>query len=58
MLTRDEIIQLMIDREDVDTIIDMLMPTVEELVELLMDNDNIFERNYDSLVEFYEEGYG
>lgn len=57
MLTRDELIRVMKDREDVYSVIDLLDPTVDELIELLMDDDHLFNRNYDALVEYYEEGY-
>ena len=56
-LTRSELKDLMIDRCDVDEVIDILDPSLEEVVEALMDNDNILERNYASLEEFFEEGY-
>jgi hypothetical protein len=56
-LTRDEIIERMILREDPDTVLDLLMPTIEEIVEALMGDDNVFERNYESLQEYYESDF-
>ena len=52
MYTVDELIQLMKDREDQYSIIDLLDPTVDDLVEAL---EGYVRKNAILLSEYYEE---
>lgn len=54
--TIEELKELMKEREDIYSVLDLLDPTVEELVDALFEDPYLLNRNYDSLNEYYEEG--
>jgi len=55
MLTIDELAQTMKEREDCYSVLDLLDPTVEELVDSLFQNEELLNKNYQMLVEYYED---
>ena len=54
-LTIDELLQVMKEREDCDSVLDLIDPTVDELLDSLFQNEELIRKNYQMLVEYYEE---
>jgi len=55
MMTKDELLEKMKKREDVYSVLDLIDPTVDELLDALFEDEDLIDKNFDMLVEYYEE---